>query len=64
MGVSIFGAVAGDKVMHQQFEWLNFLFEDIKDRMDGQDAAIATLQKGSHKESLMLEGMGDVILFQ
>ena len=23
------------EAMHQQFEWLNFLFEDIKDRMDG-----------------------------
>ena len=32
--------------MHQQFEGLNFLFDEIKDRMDGQDAAIATLQRG------------------
>ena len=34
------------QAMHQQFERLNFLFEEIKDRMDGQDAAIATLQRG------------------
>ena len=33
------------QAMHQQFERLNFLFEEIKDRMDGQDAAIATLQR-------------------
>lgn len=35
------------QAMHQQFERLNFLFEEIKDRMDGQDAAIATLQRGA-----------------
>ena len=34
------------QAMHQQFERLNFLFEDIKDRMDGQDATIATLKRG------------------
>ena len=34
------------QAMHQQFKQLNFLFEEIKDRMDGQDAAIATLQRG------------------
>ena len=34
------------QAMHQQFEWLNFFFEEIKDRMDGQDVAIATLQTG------------------
>ena len=34
------------QAMHQQFERLNFLFEEIKDRMNGQDAAIATLQRG------------------
>ena len=34
------------QAMHQQFERLNFLFEEIKDRMDGQDAAIYTLQRG------------------
>ena len=33
------------QAMHQQFERLNFLFEEIKDRMDEQDAAIATLQR-------------------
>ena len=37
------------QVIHQQFERLNFLFEEIKDRMDGQDAAIATLQRGQPK---------------
>ena len=31
------------QAMHQQFERLKFLFEEIMDRMDGQDAAIATL---------------------
>ena len=31
------------QAMHQQFERLILLFEEIKDRMDGQDAAIATL---------------------
>ena len=31
---------------HQQFERLNLLFEEIKDRMDGQDSAIATSQRG------------------
>ena len=35
--------------VHQQFERLNFLFEEINDRMDGQDAAIATLQRGQPK---------------
>ena len=34
------------QAMHQQFERLNFLFEEIKYRMDEQDAAIATLQSG------------------
>ena len=34
------------QAMNQQFEWLNFLFDEIKDKMDGQDAAIATLQRG------------------
>ena len=52
------------QAMHQQFEWLNFLFEEIKDRMDGQDATIALYKEGNHKENLMLEGMGDGILFQ
>ena len=33
------------QAMHHQFEQLNYLFEEIKDRMDGQDAAIATLQR-------------------
>ena len=33
------------QAMHQQFERLNFLFEEIKDRMDGQNATIATLQR-------------------
>ena len=34
------------QAMHQQFERLKFLFEEIKNRMDGKDAAIATLQRG------------------
>ena len=33
------------QTMHQQFERLSFMFEEIKDRMDRQDAAIATLQR-------------------
>ena len=34
------------RAMHQQFERLNIMFNEIRDRMDTQDATIANLQRG------------------
>ena len=35
--------------MHQKFERLNIMFNEIKDRMDTQDATIANLQRGQSR---------------
>ena len=34
------------QAMHQRFERLNIMFNEIRDRMDTQDATIANLQRG------------------
>ena len=34
------------RAMHQQFERLNIMFNEIRDRMDTQDATIANLRRG------------------
>ena len=34
------------RAMHQQLERLNIMFNEIRDRMDTQDATVANLQRG------------------
>ena len=38
--------------MQQQFERMNLVFGEIRDRMDRQDEVIATLQKGQQRRAL------------
>ena len=38
------------QAMHQQFELLNIMFNEIGDRMDTQDATIANLQRGQPRK--------------
>ena len=40
------------RAMHQQFERLNIMFNEIKDIMDTQDATIANLQKGQSRPNV------------
>jgi hypothetical protein len=42
--------------IQKQFERMNVVFNEIRDRMDKQDAVITTWHEGIPKESLMLEG--------
>ena len=44
-GIEIDGAFTM-RAMHQQFERLNIMFNEIRDRMDTQDATITNLQRG------------------
>ena len=40
------------RAMNQQFEQLNIMFNEIRDRMDTQDATIANLQRGQPRRGL------------
>ena len=42
--------------MQQQFEHMNVVFNDIRDRMDRQDVVIASLHEERPRRALMLEG--------
>ncbi|RVW18237.1 RNA-directed DNA polymerase-like [Vitis vinifera] len=44
------------QAMQQQFEHMNVVFNDIRDRMDRQDAVIASLREERTQRALMLEG--------
>ena len=44
------------QAMQQQFERMNVVFNDIRDRMDRQDVVIALCVRSIPEEPLMLEG--------
>ena len=44
------------QAMQQQFECMNVVFNEIRDRMDRQDIVIATLHEEHLQRVLMLEG--------
>ena len=44
------------QAMQQQFKRINVVFNDIRDRMDRQDAIIASLHEERPRRAPMLEG--------
>lgn len=47
------------KTMQQQFEMMTTLMANMNEWIERQEAIIATLQRGNHKEFPMLEGKRD-----